>query len=424
MVLQAMLLRHSLFLGSAALIVAGSGIDEKQRLVRKESEQLAIGLSAGGQLVDARRHVQGESLELSDDDKPKRATVDRVKGAANDDAKAESGHDMCGNSYLYGKLDTNNCSANGGGSVVNSKAMCRDAAQKLNFTTGRTGTDGTNYAFLLTDDFFEVYPRNCFKEEEYDALWFNPYGTWPELPKGLPVCKRPKYKIGTEGTNDGECTGDYEKITSVTDCRTFSECTSHCTTDHFRVGIQRQHEKGWYLGDVGESCSDTCSGMPGLLCDSVSVAKMTDIDAQDKLTADVLNDATCSTYGSSALRDGDFPSVDTDGKCFTYDSTNTTGFAPTCGAAPQEAGTKRFCYCQYDEQYQIPEGTGPEYYDRRPAGCFVNVADNCTYFNVPKATAPTGTIEGSPICAIKTHGQPAPAETATATATEAPTSAP
>jgi len=437
MVLQAMLLRHSLFLGSAALIVAGSGVDDKQRLVRKESEQLAVGLSAGGQLVDARRHVHTESAAVDDKPKHKDATVQRVKGAAkltavneaeandaaaNDaqvegDAKAESGHDLCGLSYLYGTEDTNNCSAgHNGGVSVNSITMCRDAAQKLGFPAGKPA-EGFN--FSVTDHFFEVYPRNCFKNDAEDVLWFNPYGTWPELPKGLPICHRPKFKLGTPSTDAGDCTGDYEKITDVEECRTYAGCTSHCIMDQFRIGITIKDEKGWYLGDVGESCSDTCSGMPGLLCDTVSVAKMTEITAQDKFTADVLNGATCSTYGASAATNGDFPSVDVAGLCTSYDSANTTGVAPTCDAPPGAAGTKRFCYCQYDEQYQIPEGTGPEYYDKRPAGCFVHATDNCTYFNVPRTAAPAGTIEGSPICAIKTHGQSAPSATATAAPSEA-----
>lgn len=56
-----------------------------------------------------------------------------------------------------------------------------------------------------------------------------------------------------------------------------------------------------------------------------------------------------------------------------------------------------------------PAGSGPEGYDNRPKGCFINPDDKCVYFNVPKeGGADPASPKGTPVCKIAAHGTEAP----------------
>jgi len=257
--------------------------------------------------------------------------------------------------------------------------------------------------FVIGLDFYEVYPKGCFKSFGDNPLWFNPFGDIPRKPYlGTPICHRHKYQHGTTGTNAGGCDEDYQKILTQEECRSFAACSSHCTSTQFTVGEEVEHNAGWYVGEEDEDCSSTCVARTGLVCNAASLEKMKEIGSQAAMTA-ILGKETCSGgYADTDGAEAPFKIIDAKTNQCNFVRANSE---PSCMAMTPTGGKhyKRFCYCSFANDAR-PADTGPDFYDKRPQGCFIHPTDKCVYYNVPRNTTPSGTIEGTPVCQAK-HGQ-------------------
>lgn len=201
-----------MFLRARAAAVDASG--RPSRLIRHEQlrlealhdgERQAAQLGPHGELIDVGAHVEhSEKLHESD---------------------------YCDEDYILGTRGTDDCPQS---RPVERETMCVDAAIRMGVSRGNE----PRYPFEVGRPYFEVYPRGCFKKNGDTPLWYNPFGALSNNTlEGTPVCHRPKYKLGSNDTNDGGCTGNYTKVLNETACRTFAECKGHCSPYEFRVGI-------------------------------------------------------------------------------------------------------------------------------------------------------------------------------------------
>lgn len=146
--------------------------------------------------------------------------------------------DFCDEAFVYGSYGTSDCGTDAAVSPIEREELCSDAADVMHLSRGKPAE---GMPFEVNLNYYDVYPRGCFKKDGEDTLWFNPFGALPANPAGdsKPVCHRPKYVLGTNDTNDGgfSADDDYGRLLDEDECRTFAECLGHCSPEEFRVGV-------------------------------------------------------------------------------------------------------------------------------------------------------------------------------------------
>jgi len=221
-----MAMRFSFILGCALLTRVAAEFEKPQaaRLIRQEEKskhQHVVG--ASGALKETRRHAGDDKYNLA----PKLAS------------QREKVNDECAEEFEYGNKDTKECCP--GAEHIDERSMCVNAAEALYMPTGRE-----SHQFDVNQD---DYPEGCFKKEGEDVMWYNEYGGQIVNPLNaqslhpftlalaVPLCHRPRYKMGTNDTNDGGCTGVWSRVMTEDQCRTFQTCSSHTRIEEWRLGV-------------------------------------------------------------------------------------------------------------------------------------------------------------------------------------------
>lgn len=261
---------------ASAVHAAGGLVSDRTRLVRSEyrtfdnqdsSLQVHLTVAGAGEIVTGHPTEAGDSRALTHDHtstNPKKgfkkgkakakelplgrllhdkiqkveAQLVRSKRAmaqshTRECAKSETGcNDFCLDDYPLGVPDTNRCIDSDYHSAVLDSAMCEEAARQANASKGW----GPSAPFMLTSEYFDFYPQGCFKLHGHGAYFFNPVGTYPRWPMGIPICYRVKYANGTTDANDG-CPSGFQKIETEERCLEAAYCQGFCTQkDDFQRG--------------------------------------------------------------------------------------------------------------------------------------------------------------------------------------------
>jgi hypothetical protein len=203
----------SLLTGSAAEFEKPQGA----RLIRHEDKgkhQRVV--SASGVLKETRRHADNDKSNLS----PRK-----------DDQRTRA-EDECKYVFEYGKDQSSSCCD--GAEHIDERVMCINAAETLGLPTGKD-----NHPFEVNQ---ADYPEGCFKKNNEDVMWYNSYGGQVNNDTSInalskPLCRRLRYKLGTNDTNDGGCTGDWSRVMDEQHCRTFETCMAHTAVTEWRVGV-------------------------------------------------------------------------------------------------------------------------------------------------------------------------------------------
>jgi len=220
-----------LFLVFLALPRAAQG--QPRTIIRSEREEVLIGPQ--GELVEIQQHSN--------------------EGAADFSESEANELDFCNEDFVQGVVDSSNCSSAADEAVpenalgmpkkgyardpskhhqIYRESLCETAAKAHGMAVGRPEAGAP---FVVDAANYDRYPRGCFKETGKDAYFFNPIGDWPLRPVGTPICHRPNYTLSPTPDSNTGCPDGYENVLIEDDCRSYSDCTSHCEIEEFRVGI-------------------------------------------------------------------------------------------------------------------------------------------------------------------------------------------
>mmetsp|Transcript_99996 Transcript_99996/g.173506 ORF Transcript_99996/g.173506 Transcript_99996/m.173506 type:complete len:436 (-) Transcript_99996:55-1362(-) len=159
-----------------------------------------------------------------------------AKHARVDECGEEGCHDYCLEDFPLGIPDTNACVSAMYHTLILDRSMCEEAARQANATEGIPGHIPDS-PFVINNDYADYYPQGCFKIHGSGAYFYNPAGTFPKWPMGIPVCYRIKFANGTADT-DGGCPGGFQRIMDEDACRSAAKCQGFCINDDdFQFGV-------------------------------------------------------------------------------------------------------------------------------------------------------------------------------------------
>jgi hypothetical protein len=151
-----------------------------------------------------------------------------------DAAKKEKGFDKCRDAFEYGSLDSNTC-LHAGSELIDDMTLCSEAAKEMNF-----GLEPDKEK--IPWNYFDQYPEGCFhapcNESTSGCLFYNPDGDIPHNPTGLPVCSKPRYAYGQEGSES--CPSRYEAM-SRDACQGAAMCLGDEEDNDFEIQPEDQH---------------------------------------------------------------------------------------------------------------------------------------------------------------------------------------
>jgi len=211
----------------------GLAIESKgEALMRRHAggaESSAVHLGPSGEFVEMARQAPAEADHMA--------------------KYAEAEADFCGEAYILGTADKNECVDSTKHHLILRESLCRAAAEAAGVSAGTREANATAVPpitsnFVVDIDNINKHPIGCFKDKNNDAFFYNPAGDWPTNPAasgGTPVCHRVRYQNAS--TTDGTCpTTGYARLDAGTNdeeenCRTVGECSGYCRTENlFRVG--------------------------------------------------------------------------------------------------------------------------------------------------------------------------------------------
>jgi len=199
-------------------LVAGACADSQ--IIRRQMEDMAVGLSSAGELRAAK--VSPHSLLRTEPE-----------------LKAD---DLCDDDYPLGLADSNGCVDPDNHTLIDEDALCRSAAADVRATIDHN-------TFLVPTKYQEHRPKGCFiaachTNGDEDAgehhnttaslaqapgkcVFYNPIGDNATNPVGTPLCTRKKYLLGKVNTNGiaTDCPTGYHMIVEKDQCITASGCT-------------------------------------------------------------------------------------------------------------------------------------------------------------------------------------------------------
>lgn len=244
----------------------GLAIESKgEGLMRRHAggaESSAVHLGPSGEFVEMEGHVR---------------LARQAPAEADSMAKyAEAEADFCGEAYILGTADKNECVDSTKHHLILRESLCRAAAEAAGVQAGTrvaNATAGITSNFVVDTDNINKHPIGCFQSSssgDNGAFFYNPAGDWPTNPGqngGTPVCHRARYQNAS--TTDGTCpTTGYARIDEGTnaeeeDCRTVGECQGYCRTENlFRVGAEPATNPIQNPVDARPTWAQTYNNMP------------------------------------------------------------------------------------------------------------------------------------------------------------------
>lgn len=248
------LLLSCLAVGLVAEASAEAAAEARASMMRRQRGAAQVHLGAGGELQMQEELQQGEGEAASPaGGRAKSRAVEawlRMTDGGKTAAKQPGEVSWCDTAYPLGKADSNDCN-HGKQAKILREEDCRHAAGVLGYTVGAPN-------FNVKDDWENPnpYAKDCFMVN--DTVFFNPTeSTRTSGWKGTPICEWSIYDNGTaEVDSDVACTGDYEEITSYTECEWAHDCQwggMFCQEPNFGNDHYTTNEapRGCYRNELG-----------------------------------------------------------------------------------------------------------------------------------------------------------------------------
>jgi len=192
----------------------------KRSLVRKHQEHpaqpSALQLGATGDIVHMKKS-EGASSQT-----PATCIME---------AFPKFGDSMCGEAYIQGTADTNDCADAAKHSIILQQSLCDEARKQAGVTTATA---------LVPYNETKLCPIGCSNRN--GAFFYNPSGDCPHSPGelgGIPICRRYRYQNSTTSDSNDDCPSDYERIMTAAECRAAAACQGLCQSDEWPVIGQR-----------------------------------------------------------------------------------------------------------------------------------------------------------------------------------------